>query len=49
MLIPFSFYVKFFINEEFYIFYDLIIKIRIGLLSVQLINFVVSLALKIDI
>ena len=49
MLIPFSFYVKFFINEEYYIFYDLIIKIRIGLLSVQLINYVVSLALKIDI
>ena len=48
LLIPLSFYVKSSIDGKYFLF-DLIIKIRIGLLAVQLINFVISLIFKIDI
>jgi hypothetical protein len=48
LLIPLSFYVKSSIDGKYFLF-DLIIKIRIGLLAFQIINFVISLIFKIDI
>lgn len=49
LLVPLSFYVKSSINDEYYFFFDLVIKIRIGLLVVQIVNYVISLVFKIDI
>ena len=49
LLVPMSFYVKSSINDKYYFFFDLVINIRIGLLVVQIVNYVISLVFKIDI
>ena len=49
LLIPLSFYVGASIDDKYYFYFDLILKIRIGLLAVQIINFAISLIFKIDI
>ena len=48
-LYPFSFYIKIAITENYYYFFDIIIKVRILLLSIQFIIFIISLAFKINI
>ena len=48
-LFPLSFYVKSSIKDDYIFFFDIIIKIRIGLLLGQLINFILALAFKLDI
>ena len=49
LLVPMSIYVKSSINDKYYFFFDLVINIRIGLLVVQIVNYVISLVFKIDI
>lgn len=48
-LFPLSYYVKSSIKEEYIFYYDMILKIRIGLFFGQLINFIMSLAFKLEI
>jgi hypothetical protein len=48
-LFPLSYYVKTSIKEEYIFYYDMILKIRIGLFFGQLINFIMSLAFKLEI
>ena len=49
LLIPLSFYVGASIDDKYYFYFDLSLKVRIGLLAVQIINFAMSLIFKIDI
>ena len=48
-LFPFSFYIKISITKNYYYYFDIIIKIRILLLSIQFINYIISLAFEINI
>ena len=48
-LFPLSYYVKTSIKEEYIFYYDIILKIRTGLFCGQLINFIMSLAFKLEI
>jgi len=47
-LIPLSFYVKASIKDDYIFYFDIILKIRIGLFIIQIVNFIIYLAFKLD-